>query len=152
MFPGRTYTLTDHKGDSNPYHRLVRDLADRFLEIKPGETALREKIRTASNWKGFLKSSPGSQRFVRKILQDLEIVLSPFLTGIDEHLRSLSIGDRLDPTIRTSRKQYLLYMLEIELTNRINREGFLKAPWRMALIAHCLRDFRVHCRSKPGYI
>ena len=150
MFPGRTYTLTDHKGDSTRYHNLVRDLADRILEVEPGETALREKIRNASTWIGVLKPSPGSWRRVRKILQDLDGALTPFLDGIDEHLRSLSVSDRFDPTIRTGRKQYLLYMLEIELTNRINRESFFKAPWRMALIAHCLRDFREHCRSKPG--
>jgi hypothetical protein len=62
------------------------------------------------------------------------------------------LADRLDRTIRTSREQYLFYMLEIELTNRINSEGFSKAPWRMALIAHCLRDFRKGCQSRRGVI
>jgi hypothetical protein len=43
-------------------------------------------------------------------------------------------------------------MLEIELTNRINGEEFRKTRWRMALIAHCLRDFRETCRARPGDI
>ncbi len=152
MSPGRTYTLTDCKGDSTFYYRSVRQLADRFLDIIPDYTILREKIRTASTWKGFLKTFSWRERHVRKILQELDNTLTPFLSGVDEHLNSLSLSDRLDRTMRTSREQYLLYMLEIELTNRINQKSFLKAPWRMALIAHCLRDFRKGCQSERGDI
>jgi len=149
---GRTYTLTDQKGDSTQYYRLVRELADRFLEIIPDAVALREGIRTVSTWKNLLRIFSRRERHVRKILQELDNVMTPFLSGVDEHLRSLSMADRFDQTIRTTREQYLLYMLEIELINRINRDNFSKAPWRMALIAHCLRDFRKSCRSRPGDI
>ena len=152
MNPGRTYTLTDSKGTSTLYYQLVRQLADRFLDIIPDEVVLRERIRNASTWKGVLRTFSRRERHVRKILQDLDNVLTPFLTGVNEHLRSLSLTDRFDRTMRTARDQYLFYMLEIELTNRINIEGFSKAPWRMALIAHCLRDFRENCRSRRGDI
>lgn len=152
MFPGRTYTLTNYKGDSTPYYSLVRELADRFLDIIPDYTILRERIRTASTWKGILRTFSQRERHVRKIQKDLDKALTHFLSGVDEHLRSLSLTDRLDRTMRTTRERYILYMLEIELTNRINRESFSKAPWRMALIAHCLRDFRVDCQSRPGDI
>ena len=150
MNPGRTYTLTDYKGDSTLYYQLVRELADRFRGIIPYETALRERIRTASSWKGFLRTFSRRERHVRKILQDLDHALTPFLLDVEEHLRSLSLADRLERTMRTTREQYLLYMLEIELTNRINRDSFSKTPWRMALIAHCLRDFREGCQSRRG--
>lgn len=152
MNPGRTYTLTDRNGDSTHYYQLVSELAGRFLDIIPDEAALREKIRTLSTWKGALSIFPRRERSVRKILQDLDDTLTPFLTDVEEHLRTLSLSDRFDRTIRTSREQYFLYMLEIELTNRINRESFSKAPWRMALIAHCLRDFREGCQSRRGDI
>jgi hypothetical protein len=150
--PGRTYTLTDNKGDSSAYYQLVRELADSFLDIIPSEVALREMIRNASTWKDVLRILSRRGRHVRKILRDLDNVLAPFLTGVNEHLRTLSLADRLDRTMRTSREQYLIYMLEIELTNRINREKFSKAPWRMALIAHCLRDFKKGCQSIGGDI
>jgi len=149
---GRTYTLTDSNGESTRYFQLVRDLADRFLDIIPDETVLREGIRNASTWKGVLNTFSRRERHVRKMLPDLASSLAPFLSGVEEHLRTLSLGDRFDRTMRTTRDQYLFFMLEIELTNRINREGFLKAPWRMALIAHCLRDFREGCRSTRGDI
>jgi hypothetical protein len=150
--PGRTYTLTDNKGESTLYYQLVRELADRFLDIIPDEVILRESIRNASTWKGVLRRLSRRERHVGKILRDLDNVLTPFLTGVNEHIRTLSLTDRFDRTMRTSRDQYLFYMLEIELTNRINRDSFLKAPWRMALIAHCLRDFRKGCQSKRGEI
>ncbi len=149
---GRTYTLTDCKGDSTRYYQLVKELADRFLSVISDEAVLREKIRTASTWKGVLRTFSRRERHVRKILQDLNKTLIPFLSGVDDHLRSISLADRLDGTLRTSKDQYLLYMLEIELTNRINHGSFSTAPWRMALIAHCLRDFREGCRSQPGDI
>jgi hypothetical protein len=150
--PGRTYTLTDYQGDSTHYYQLVRELAGSLLDIIPDETALRERIRSVSTWKSALRIFSRRERHVRKILQELDNALTPFLSGVDEHLRSLSWADRLDRTIRTSREQYILYMLEIELTNRINHESFSKAPWRMALIAHCLRDFRKGCQSRRGDI
>ncbi|MDF1525074.1 MAG: hypothetical protein P1S59_02220 [bacterium] len=111
--PGRTYTLTDSTGESTLYYRLVRKLADRFLDIITDEVVLRKSIRNASTWKGALRRLSRRERPVRKILRNLDNVLTPFLTGVDEHLRTLSLADRLDPTIRTSRDQYLLYGNEV---------------------------------------
>ena len=152
MLPGRTYTLTDHTGGSTTYYKLVREVADRSLDVIPGEVVLREEIRNASGIKRYSGILSGRRQSTRKILQDLENTMLSFLPGVDEHLRNLSVADRFDPTIRTTSRQYLFYMLEIELTNRINRAAFLKAPWRMGLIAHCLRDFRKDCRSRRGDI
>lgn len=152
MYSGRTYTLTDHRGDSSGYFHLIRDLADRCLDIIPGEENLREWIRDASSWRraiaGIVKKRSGSNRVVHILKESL----SPFLTGIDEHLRHLSLAGRLDRTLRMGRNQYLFSMLEIELTNRINADEFNRAAWRMALIAHCLRDYRADCSASPGEI
>jgi hypothetical protein len=90
------------------------------------------------------------QRLSDELLRELNTALTPFLTGLDLHLRTIRPAERFDRTLRTGRDQYLLYMVEIELTNRINRNSFSNAAWRMALIAHCLRDFRAGCRSMPG--
>ena len=126
------------------------ELADRSLKTVPDACALREKVRKASTWKGALRPFHRGGDPVRKILRELDIKLTPFLPGVGEHLHNLSLADRLDRTIRTSKVQYLLYMLEIELTNRINQGEFSSSSWQMALIAHCLRDFRSDCRSENG--
>jgi hypothetical protein len=55
-----------------------------------------------------------------------------------------------DRRLRTTEEQYHLHMLEIELANRVHRDGFLRSESRIALLPHCLRDFRRECRSAPG--
>ena len=50
-------------------------------------------------------------------------------------------------TLATTEEKYHLYMLEIELVNRIYKEDFKRSEYKFALIAHCLRDFRPGCRS-----
>ena len=59
---------------------------------------------------------------------------------------------QFDTTLATTEEQYHLYMLEIELANRIHREEFKRSKYKVALIAHCLRDFRPGCRSVKGDI
>ncbi len=59
---------------------------------------------------------------------------------------------RFDDTLTTREEQYHLFMLEIELSNRIYRESFKASEYRFALLPHCLRDFRPDCRSAPGDI
>lgn len=147
MISGRTYTLNETEGESTSYYRLVRELTDRLVERSHGVTDLRDRIRAASKWRGIPGVASRRKGQMRMVLQDLDRVLTPYLTEVEEHIRSLSLADRFDRTMRTNRDQYLLYMLEIELTNRINRKGFSGSPWRMALIAHCLKDFRKNCRA-----
>jgi hypothetical protein len=152
LYSGRTYTLSDHQGDSSGYFQLIRDLADRCLEIIPGDEKLRAWVRDACSWwrdiPGIVSNRSGSTR----VIHILEESLSPFLTGIDEHLKHLSLAGRLDRILRMRRKQYFLSMLEIELTNRINADQFRRASWKMALIAHCLRDYHSSCSAMSGEI
>ena len=64
----------------------------------------------------------------------------------------MPIAKRMDSTLVTTEEKYHLYMLEIELVNRIYREEFNRSEYKFALIAHCLRDFRPGCRSEEGDI
>jgi hypothetical protein len=67
-------------------------------------------------------------------------------------LKSLPRAKRVDSTLATTEEQYHLYMLEIELVNRIYREEFKRSAYKFALIAHCLRDFRPGCDAVQGDI
>jgi hypothetical protein len=71
---------------------------------------------------------------------------------VKTHLRTLPLSQRFDKTLRTNEEQYRLYMLEIELVNRIHKDTFKHSEYKFALIAHCLRDFRPDCRSVSGDI
>ena len=58
----------------------------------------------------------------------------------------------MDSTLTTTEEKYHLYMLEIELVNRIYKEEFKRSEYKFALIAHCLRDFRDRCDAVGGEI
>jgi hypothetical protein len=66
--------------------------------------------------------------------------LSAYTTGSQEHLKKLSLRKRFDDILTTREAQYHLYMLEIELINRIYRDEFRRSKCKFALIAHCQMD------------
>jgi hypothetical protein len=80
----------------------------------------------------------------------LHDALQPYTRAVKEHLESIPLSQKLDKTIRTKEEGYHLYMLEIELVNRVYREAFQKSDYKFALLPHCLSDFRSRCDSVPG--
>ncbi len=148
---GATYTLLDGGGSSEGYFRDVREAADLLLRTNPDQRVLRDRIRTLSKRPLVLV---GHSRQGRALLSESGPAgaLHRYTEEAGPFLRSLQLADRLDGTLRTRRWQYHLNMLEIELTNRINRDAFRSRVFKMALVAHCLRDYREECRSEPGSI
>jgi hypothetical protein len=52
-----------------------------------------------------------------------------------------------ESVMRLKEWQYHLYMLEIALINRMNKNKFLKSDVKIALLPHCLRDLTRECRA-----
>jgi hypothetical protein len=150
---GKTYTLFFSDASAEQYYDLIRNLTDSFLERCPDEKKLLSQIRNASGNSSFIENLRRRDRdtslvaFIRKTLQGS---LSAYTKGVRRHLLTLPLSKRFDATLRTKEAQYHLYMVEIELTNRICRDDFRQSSYRFALIAHCLRDFRPLCRAEPG--
>jgi len=84
-----------------------------------------------------------------RILDKANHAFSIYFTDVDSHLKNLSLAEKCDSTLTTSREQYLLYMLEIELVNRINKEKFNTAETKYAFLPHCLHDLDKECLSAP---
>ena len=149
---GKTYSLFGSDLSTEPYYDRVRRLADELLRIVPGEESLLALIRKAGGRKRLLarvaRREDGSVR--SSILRLLGNALSPYTTNVRTHLKGLSIRSVTDRRLRTTEEQYHLHMLEIELVNRVHRDRFLQSDFRIALLPHCLRDFRGECRSVPG--
>jgi hypothetical protein len=93
-----------------------------------------------------------ARKMLQFVKETLRQSLSIYTRKVSDHLQNLPRAKRLDETLATTEEQYHLYMLEIELVNRIYREEFKRAAYKFALIAHCLRDFRPECRSVAGDI
>jgi hypothetical protein len=151
---GKTYSLFAMGGDSERYFAEIKRLADLILPRYPDSNRLLHLIQKAGKgpfplgWK-ITKADRESLRFIRETLRQS---LAIYTREVANHLKSLPLAKRADETLTTPEEQYHLYMLEIELVNRIYKEEFKRARYKFALIAHCLRDFRPECCAVEGDI
>ena len=87
-----------------------------------------------------------------EIFNLIDPYLRKYTASTEEHLKQIPLSKIWDRRIATSREQYHLYMLEVELTNRLNILEFRKAGRKVALLPYCLQDFTVDCKSeKSGF-
>lgn len=151
---GKTYSLFADNGDSEGYYSEIKRLADLFLDHRPGERELLRLIQDSGRKTFFerLKLDGHDREILRFVRENLGRSLSGYTPNVRDHLKSLPLAKRLDNTLATTEYKYHLYMLEIELINRIYKEDFKRSRYKFALIAHCLRDFRPECRSAQGDI
>jgi hypothetical protein len=151
---GKTYSLFAEGGDSEGYYTAIKGLTDLFLQRLPDAKRLLALIQREGR-KPFpfgWKTSQADRKTLRFVRQTLRESMSIYTRKVSKHLKTLPLAQRLDGTLATPEEKYHLYMLEIELVNRIYREDFKGAAYKFALIAHCLRDFRPECRSVKGDI
>ena len=147
---GKTYSLYAGKTNTDEFYSVLSDLADYLLSHSESEAQLISLIRKYSNKKRSLKAEKKkafSDSLLAKILVETESILSKYFTDIDAHLKNLSFAEKCDSTLTTSREQYLLYMLEIDLVNRINKENFNSSESKYAFLPHCLHDLDKECLS-----
>jgi Protein of unknown function DUF116 len=151
---GKTYSLFDGQGGSEGYFAEIKRLADIFLQRGPETGKLLGLIRKAGKRPYLLgiKTSRAERQLLDFVRETLRQAFSIYTQKVSEHLQTLPPARRTDPTLTTTEEQYHLYMLEIELVNRIYRDQFKRAEYKFALLAHCLRDFRPACESVQGDI
>ena len=90
---------------------------------------------------------PGKDGFEGRLMHRLHAELQQHTTQTEAHLKSLPFLNLWDRRLGTTREQYHLYMIEIELTNRIFKDQFLQADRKIALLPYCLQDFSVNCKA-----
>jgi len=149
---GKTYSLYAEKTDTDEFYSELSDLTDTLHLYLKSYDDLISIIRKFSHKKRALKAEMrkvNSDSIMAKILNETKAKLSKYFTDLESHLKNLSLAEKCDSTLRTSREQYLLYMLEIELVNRINKEKFNTAESKYAFLPHCLHDLDKECLSAP---
>ena len=150
---GKTYSLYGSSKDTEPYYRNIRKITDRLLAKCPEEQELLGHVQRAGNDRSLIKKLTSKQvnkpliSYINKTLKDS---LSVYTAGVKQHLKALPLSRRFDDILKTKEYQYHLYMIEIELVNRIYGNAFKNSKYRFALIAHCLRDFRPECKALAG--
>jgi hypothetical protein len=150
---GETYSLYGSNTDTDQYYSVIRNLTDLFLARCPDEKELLIQIQKAGGDGSFIsriKRGRADKSLISFIRKNLRESLSIYTTSVKAHLKTLPVSQRFDSIIGTKEFQYHLYMVEIELVNRICKEAFQRSTYKFSLIAHCLRDFRPKCKSVAG--
>lgn len=149
---GKTYSLFAEGDDSEPYYAEIKRLADVLLQRCPDEQRLLGLIQKLGQrpFPSGLKTRGADRETLQFVRETLRQSLSIYTRNVSNHLKTLPLAKRMDSILATTEEEYHLYMLEIELVNRIHKEEFKRAAYKFALIAHCLRDFRPGCRSEEG--
>jgi hypothetical protein len=149
-FVGKTYSLYSTGSNSDDYYQLIGIVADHCLKKTGSFEELLSVILNITKNKRRLKridkasSNSTIETFlVHKLLKEF----SPFTKSVADHLRELPLKKRWDRTLGTSEEQYHLYMLEIELQNRLNAKSFQNCDTKLAFLPHCLRDLKTECQS-----
>lgn len=149
---GKTYTLFGAGDSTLNYYQTIGQLAQTILDRYNDLNFVLHTIQSYSGKKRLLKrfaEQPDDSFAISFILNKINGILNPYTLNVEAHLKSLpflKIGDR---GLETSRLQYHLYMLEVELTNRLNSALFKSADKKIALLPHCLRDLTVECKAAP---
>lgn len=147
---GKTYTLYGDSEVSDYFYTVLDEMT----------TSILRDNSNVVDWIDFIRKNSGRKRSLKRqskeifdnsrlgnILRLLENVLSKYFTDIDSHLKNLTLTEKCDSTFTTSREQYLLYLLEIELVNRLNKEKFKTSDSKYAFLPHCLHDLDKECLS-----
>jgi hypothetical protein len=148
-FQGKTYSLRTHEPDSDVFYRTIAEFADRLLQQHPDSHQLLTRIQRLSRSKRHLRRlvRDGSDSHDSALVAILKDELAGFTANVQSHLQGLRLIDWWDRTLATSEEQYHLYMLEIELTNRLYSDRFRSSSRKFAFLPHCLRDFSADCRA-----
>ncbi len=147
-FRGKTYSLYGGKGGSDDFYELLHRVADECLNGNRSIPELLSVVRAVGRSKLRLRRTlllDGTKEST--LVRTLDGSFSPFTEAVTEHLRGLGLRQRWDRTLATSREQYHLYMLEIELQNRLDTERFRTSDTKLAFLPHCLRDLAADCQS-----
>ena len=152
---GKTYSLFGNSDSTEYYYQLIASLADKILENNPDISSVIEILIRYSSKKRYLKKilrNPVRDELISDWINLIDSELKQFTQKTEEHLKRLPLTKTFDKRLATTREQYHLYMLEIEMTNRMNSSGFKNSDRKIALMPYCLQDFTVSCKAaKKGF-
>ena len=152
---GKTYSLFGNSESTEEYYQLIASLADKILENNPDISTVIEILIRSSSKKRYLQNilrNPVLGELISDWINLIDSELKQFTQKTKEHLKYLPLTKSFDRRLATTREQYHLYMLEIEMTNRLNSPGFKNSYRKIALMPYCLRDFSVTCKAaKKGF-
>jgi hypothetical protein len=147
---GKTYSLFGKSDTTDEYYYIIKRLADKILENNPDISSAIEIVNHFSSKKQYLRKirvHPQNGKLISDWLNLIDHELRQFTIKTDDHLKSLPLSKIWDRRLATTREQYHLYMLEIEMTNRLYQVDFNKSDRKIALTPYCLKNLSVSCKA-----
>src|SRR5512135_1364544 len=137
---GKTYTLFGNSDSTRGYYSTIKDFADKIINEHPDLQGIIDGLERLSGKKRTLKRvlkkvTPAT--ITEEIVRMIDPELRKYTEDVEQHLKTLPLSKFWDRRLATSRIQYHLYMLEIELTNRLFIKDFIKADLKIALMPYC---------------
>jgi len=141
---GRTYSLFEE----NTYFEYIADQVDRFAGQLGGERALDLLLAKLIDRNGPAGENAEFERLFAPVSARLAArhtsQLAAFLAGRNP-------ADDDDEIFLISARGYHLRMMSIEVMNRVLFADFSATRHKVAILAHCLRDFRAaDCQFEAG--
>lgn len=150
---GKTYSLYNGENTSDNFYIHLSACAEEIIKLSgKNNVELLKMISDLSRSKLKLRLLQRKDNFVSSTMDILNKHLSVYLINVEAHLKSISIRQLFDRRLSTSYNQYLLYMLEIELTNRLYIDQFNNCKIKLAFLPHCLHDLSRECLAAPDGI
>lgn len=149
---GKTYSLFGDADSPEGYYKTIASITDGILSQGYTCLTLMKLIRDKSYFSGSLLSKLSSFG-LKEQMNSFETIREPlyvYTQATKSHLRQFPFFKFWDRRLSTSELQYHLYMVEIELTNRIHIEIFKKSTWKIGLLPYCLREFDHDCKAVAG--
>lgn len=153
---GKTYGLFAEESTTLTHYTKVRSLTDELLEhYSFSESQLLKYVQNASRKKllSTRRKVNSQNNVISYLLNRLHDSLATYTPGADDHIRSSPVYKYItDSHLMTNRDQYHLYMIEIELINRILKRKFQEANYKIALLPYCLSESPGSCKARPDDI
>ena len=154
---GKTYSLFGQDTRTEPFYRKIPALTDEILaQLSIPEIQALEYIQSLSRNRRKLKTAgkkSAGYSALTDLMHSMDGELADYTPGVEQHLKEVSLHKYItDKELLTSREQYYLYMIEFELVNRIHRERFMNANFRIALLPYCLKESQTDCKAAPDEI
>ncbi len=149
---GKTYSLFGEGKDTRAFFTAISSLADELtVHLSFSEKQLLDYLQSVSGNRRKLRKATGQHPgdpMPGYILSRGNELLSDYLGNVEQHIRSVHIQKHFtDREILTSREQYILYMIESELVNRVHIEHFRQSNFRIALLPYCLKESHATCKA-----
>lgn len=100
-----------------------------------------------------MAAKPAGYSALTDMLHEMDSELAEYVPGLQQHLKEVSFFKFInDKELVNSKEQYYLYMIEYELVNRIHKNKFQEANFRIALLPYCMKETQTECKASPDEI